>query len=198
MADGLVSNESPLEFFKAQVEGAMERQHLKTSVWTSYYIVQMLAGYVARRDNSAPGLPGQDDDPLGLRLVRALQAEGAAQREELRSIGDASLFLVGFFADSLHRRLADIDYYISLGGSAYGRLAQSEDDAFSDVFGEMANKFVPLTDVLAEVSERARFNRSRDVLRIYERWLRTRSRRDGEWLAECGIVPNRSATHRLQ
>jgi hypothetical protein len=153
---------------------------------------------VARRDNSAPGLPGQDDDPLGLRLVRALQAEGAAQREELRSIGDASLFLVGFFADSLHRRLADIDYYISLGGSAYGRLAQSEDDAFSDVFGEMANKFVPLTDVLAEVSERARFNRSRDVLRIYERWLRTRSRRDGEWLAECGIVPNRSAPHRLQ
>jgi hypothetical protein len=195
MADGLVSNESPLEFFKAQVEGAMERQRLKTSVWTSYYIVQMLAGYVERRDNSTPGL---DDEPLGLRLARALQAEGAAQREELRSIGDASLFLVGFFADSLHRRLTDIDYYISLGGSAYGRLAQSEDDAFSDVFGEMADKFVPLTDVLAEVSERARFNRSRDVLRIYERWLHTRSRRDGEWLAECGIVPNRSATHRLQ
>jgi hypothetical protein len=198
MADGLLSNESPLEFFKAQVEGAMERQHLKTSVWTSYYIVQMLAGYVARRDNSALGLPGLDDEPLGLRLVRALQAEGAAQREELRSIGDASLFLVGFFADSLQRRLADIDYYISLGGSAYGRLAQSEDDAFSDVFGEMANKFVPLTDVLADVSERARLNRNRDVLRIYERWLRNRSRRDGEWLAERGIVPNRSATHRLQ
>ena len=86
MADGLVSNESPLEFFKAQVEDAMERQHLKTSVWTSYYIVQMLAGYVARRDNSTPGL---DDEPLGLRLARALQAEGAAQREELRSIGDS-------------------------------------------------------------------------------------------------------------
>ena len=198
MAGGLLSNESPLEFFKAQVEGAMERQHLKTSVWTSYYIVQMLAGYVARRDNSAPGLPGLDDEPLGPRLVRALQTEGAAHREELRSIGDASLFLVGFFADSLHRRLADIDYYISLGGSAYGRLAQAEDDAFSDVFGEMASKFVPLTDVLAEVSERARFNRNRDVLRTYERWLRTRSQRDGEWLAEHGIVPNRSATHRLQ
>ena len=113
MADGLLSNESPLEFFKAQVEGAMERQRLKTSVWTSYYIVQMLAAYVAGRANSAPGL---DDEPLGPRLVRALQAEGAAQREELRSIGDASLFLVGFFADSLQRRLADIDYYISLGG----------------------------------------------------------------------------------
>lgn len=194
MADGLVSNESPLEFFKAQVEGAMERQHLKTSAWTSYYIVQMLAGYVARGDSSPSAL---DDEPLGIRLARALQADGAAQREELRSVGDASLFLVGFFADSLHRRLADVDYYISLGGSAYGRLAQSDEDAFADVFGEMASKFVPLTDVLAEVSDRAALHRNIDVLRVYERWLRTRSQRDGEWLAERGIVPNRSAIHRL-
>jgi hypothetical protein len=195
MADGLLSNESPLEFFKAQVEDAMQRRRLRTSVWTSYYVVQMLAGHVARRDDSTTVV---DDEPLGLRLARALQAEGAAQREELRSIGDTSLFLVGFFADSLHRRLVDIDYYISLGGSAYGRLAQSDDDAFADVFGEMASKFVPLTDVLAEVSDRAALNRNSDVLRVYERWLRTRSRRDGEWLAGRGVVPNRSATHRLQ
>lgn len=194
MADGLLSNESPLEFFKAQVEGAMERQHLKTSAWTSYYVVQMLAGYVARHDRATSALA---DEPLGLRLARALNADGASQREELRSVGDASLFLVGFFADSLHRRLVDADYYISLGGSAYGRLAQ-DDDAFADVFGEMASKFVPLTDVLAEVSERAALKRNTDVLRIYERWLRTGSQRDGEWLAERGIVPNRSAPHRLQ
>jgi hypothetical protein len=195
MADGLLSNESPLEFFKAQVEGAMERQHLKTSTWTAYYVVQMLTGYVARRDGATVGL---DEDPLGLRLARALQSDAATQREELRSVGDASLFLVGFFADSLNRRLADVDYYISLGGSAYGRLAQSEDDAFADVFGEMASKFVPLTDVLAEVSERATLNRNADVLRVYERWLRTGSQRDGEWLAGRGIVPNRSGSHRLQ
>ena len=195
MADGLLSNESPLEFFKAQVEGAMERQRLKTSAWTSYYVVQMLAGYVARHDNATPSW---DDEPLGMRLARALNAEGAAQREELRSVGDASLFLVGFFADSLHRRLVDTDYYISLGGSAYGRLARDDDDAFADVFGEMASKFVPLTDVLAEVSERAALKRNTDVLRIYERWLRTGSQRDGEWLAERGIVPNQSAPHRLQ
>ena len=195
MADGLLSNESPLEFFKSQVEGAMERQHLKTSAWTSYYVVQMLAGYVARHDNATPG---RDDEPLGMRLARALNAEGAAQREELRSVGDASLFLVGFFADSLHRRLVDTDYYISLGGSAYGRLAQDDDDAFADVFGEMSSKFVPLTDVLAEVSERAAFKRNTDVLRVYERWLRTGSQRDSERLAERGIVPNQSVPHRLQ
>ena len=193
MADGLLSNESPLEFFKAQVEDAMARQHLKTSSWTSYYIVRMLTGYVSGRGDG----PGLDDEPLGMRLVRALQSESAAQREELRSVGDASLFLVGFFADSLNRRLADIDYYISLGGSAYGRLAQLDDDAFSDVFGEMATKFVPLTDVLAEISERAALRRNTNLLRVYERWLRTGSRRDGGWLAEHGIAPM-AGSRRLQ
>jgi hypothetical protein len=195
MADGLLSNESPLEFFKEQVEGAMERQHLKTSVWTSYYIVQMLTGYITRRGQAASSV---EEEALGVRLARALHAEGALQREELRNVGDSSLFLVGFFADSLNRRLADIDYYISLGGSAYGRLAQADDDAFADVFGEMASKFVPLTDVLAEVSERAALNRNTDLLRVYERWLRTGSQRDSGWLTEHGIVPNRSVTQRLQ
>ena len=35
MADGLLSNESAIEFFKHEVEDAMARQHLKTSDWTS-------------------------------------------------------------------------------------------------------------------------------------------------------------------
>ena len=37
-----------------------------------------------------------------------------------------------------------------------------------------------------------------DLLRVYERWLKTGSRRDSDWLVERGIVPNRSATHRPQ
>jgi hypothetical protein len=193
MADGLLSNESPLEFFKAQVEGAMERQRLKTSAWTSYYVVRLLAGYVTAQRGTTGAL---DEEPLGLRLVRALQSAGPVQREELRMVGDASLFLVGFFADSLNGRLTDIDYYVSLGGSAYGRLAESEDDAFSDVYAEMADKFVPLTDVLADISDRASLAKSSDLLRIYDRWLRTGSQRDSGLLAEYGLLPTRGQTHR--
>jgi hypothetical protein len=194
VADGLLSNESPLEFFKAQVEGAMARQHLKTSAWTSYYIVQLLAGYATSRRLAA----AEDDGPLGVRLARALQAEGPVQREELRNVGDAALFLVGFFADSLNRRLADVDYYISLGGSAYGRLSKSDDDAFADVFAEIATKFVPLADVLADISDRASLGRNSDLLRLYDRWLRTGSQRDSTLLAERGLLPNASLPHRLQ
>jgi hypothetical protein len=193
MADGLFRSESALEFFKEQVEGAMARQNLQTSEWTAYYVVRLLAGYVSGRDDAA-----FDGQPLGIRLVHALRAEGAAQREGLRSVGDASLFVAGFFSDSLQRRLVDSDYYIALGANAYGRLAGDDHDAFADVFGEMADKFVPLVDVLAEISDRASLGSNRELLRLYDRWLRTGSRRDESLLAERGLVPGAAISRRVQ
>ena len=92
----------------------------------------------------------------------------------------------GFFGDSLQRRLVDLDYYISLGGYAYSRLA-SHDDAFADVFGELAEKFVPVVDVLSDISDRSR-STNRDVLRLYERWVRTGSARDRALLVEKGLT----------
>jgi hypothetical protein len=193
MADGLFRSESALEFFKEQVEGAMARQNLQTTEWTAYYVVRLLAGYVSGRDDAA-----FDGQPLGIRLAHALRAEGAAQREGLRSVGDASLFVAGFFSDSLQRRLVDSDYYIALGANAYSRLAGDDQDAFADVFGEMADKFVPLVDVLAEISDRASLGSNRELLRLYDRWLRTGSRRDESLLAERGLVPGAALSRRVQ
>jgi hypothetical protein len=193
MAVGLFRGESALEFFKEEVEGAMVRQNLKTSEWTAYYVVRLLAGYVAAGQGAA-----FDNQPLGVRLAHALQSEGAAQREGLRSVGDASLFVAGFFSDSLNRRLVDSDYYIALGANAYGRLADDDHDAFADVFGEMSDKFVPLVDVLSDISVRASMSSNRELLRLYDRWLRTGSRRDESLLAERGLVPNAAGSRRVQ
>lgn len=194
MADGLVRRESALEFFKEQVEAAIERQRLRVSEWTAFYVVNLLARNVpaARATGLGP------DEPLGVYLVRCLQEAGSQQRKGLREVGDASLFLAGFFADSLQRRLVDIDYYVSLGGYAYRRLAREESDAFSDVFEEMAEKFVPLVDVLSDISERAALSNTQDMLRLYERWARTGSPRNEDLLLRHGIVPNAGSTTRLQ
>jgi hypothetical protein len=193
MAVGLFRGGSALEFFKEEVESAMARQNLKTSEWTAYYVVRLLAGYVAAGQRAA-----FDNQPLGVRLAHALQSEGAAQREGLRSVGDASLFVAGFFSDSLNRRLVDSDYYIALGANAYGRLADDDHDAFADVFGEMSDKFVPLVDVLSDISVRASMSSNRELLRLYDRWLRTGSRRDESLLAERGLVPNAAGSRRVQ
>ena len=186
MSEPLLHRESPTEYFRDLVESALQHQHLTVRTLTSYYVVNLLAGSV-HRDRSALA----DDEALGVRFVRALQSGGAAQRDGLRRVGDTSLFVSGFFSDSLNRGLVDIDYYMQLGERAYGSLAHS-DEALGDVFDELADKFAPMVDVLAEVSEQTALTSNADVMRLYERWLRTGSRRSGSQLVARGIVPNSS------
>jgi hypothetical protein len=57
------------------------------------------------------------------------------------------------------------------------------------VFEELAAKFPALVDVLTEVSERAGLTSNADLLRLYEKWLKTGSRRSAELLASRGILP---------
>jgi hypothetical protein len=122
------------------------------------------------------------------------------QRASLKEIGDVALFVSGFFSDSLTRKLVDVDYYVSIGGCAYNTLSRVEaDEAFSPVFAELGEKFVGFVDVLAEVSERTSCSSNADLLLLYEKWLKTGSRRSGQLLVERGVVPNASVkTTRVQ
>jgi hypothetical protein len=191
MADALLRSESPTEFFRELVEDAMQNQRVSARELTSFYVVNLLTGFVHGDTRT------DDDEPLGPRLARALQAAGVAQRDGLRKVGDQSLFLSGFFSDSFNRGLVDIDYYIQLGERAYRSLARHGDHAFGDVFDELSDKFTTFVDVLGEVSERTSLSSNSDVLRLYEKWMRTRSRRSGDLLASRGIVPNHSIGSRF-
>lgn len=193
MAEALVQSGSPNEYFRELVEAAMQRQRLAAHELTSFYLVNLLTGFVHRDAASS----GEGDEPLGVRFARALQEEGRRQRTELRQVADRSLFVSGFFSDSLNRSLVDIDYYMQLGEYAYGSLARQDDETWGDVFDELACNFAAFVDVLGEVSERTALTSNSDLLRLYEKWLRTGSRRSGDLLASRGIVPNASVGSRF-
>jgi hypothetical protein len=188
MSDEVFRRESPVEFFKELVDGALAHQRLEANELTAYYVVQLLASYVERPVRADEELSA----PLALRLAQALEAGGMRQRTSLKQIGDLSLFISGFFSDSLNRKLVDVDYYVSIGGCAYSALSRVETDTFSPVFAELAHKFVGFVDVLSEVSERTSCASNSEVLRLYEKWLKTGSRRSSQLLIERGVVPNAS------
>ena len=194
MNDSLVHAQTPVEFFKEQVEAACERQHLRPQPHTAYYVVSLLSEFV-HLDRGTEAMAS--DQPLGIKLLRALQTGGSLQRLGLKQVGDASLFISGFFSDSLRRSLVDVDYYMSLGEYAYRSLVTS-DDSQSAVFAELSDKFVGFVDVLSDVSARTSLTSDTDLLRLYEKWLRTGSKRNGDLLAERGIVPNATASLRVQ
>jgi hypothetical protein len=192
MAESLVFNETPEAYFKELVDAALQRQRLQPSELTSFYVVNLLTTFV----HSDNGLSARDE-PLALKLARAMEAADATRRDALRSVGDVSLFVAGFFSDSLNRKLVDVDYYVKLGGRAYESLSHFERETFAPVFAELAGSFLAFVDVLNDVSERCTVTSNANVLRLYEKWLRTGSPRDGQRLVERGIVPNASIGNRF-
>jgi hypothetical protein len=105
------------EFFHEVVSDALSAKQLSASEPAGWYLVNLLGELTTIR------LP---DEPLGLKLAAA--AEGGERPGErvraLKEVGDTALVLSGFFAESLARGLVDVDYYVSLGKSAYGQLAR--------------------------------------------------------------------------
>ena len=188
MSEAVFRQESAVAYFKELVDGALTHQRLATQELTAFYVVRLLTSFLQR----PVGATAEDQMPLAVRLAQALEGGGIRQRESLRQIGDLSLFISGFFSDSLHRKLVDVDYYISIGGSAYNALSRVETDMFSSVFAELGENFVGFVDILSEVSERTSCASNADLLRLYEKWLKTGSRRSGQLLAERGVVPNAS------
>ena len=185
MTQHVFTRESAIEYFKELVDGALAHQRLEAQELTAYYVVQLLASFLQRPHD-------EEDTPLAIRLAQALDSGGTRQRASLKQIGDVSLFVSGFFSDSLNRKLVDVDYYVTIGGHAYTTLSRVETDTFSPVFAELAEKFVGFVDVLTEVSERTSCSSNADLLRLYEKWLKTGSARSGQLLVERGVVPNAS------
>ena len=190
----VLGGQTPAEYFKELLESSMARRQVQAGDLTEFYLVNLLCQYV--RFDRRPDR-GEDTEPLALRLGRALETGGLEQRARLRSLGDFSRFMSGFFSDSLKCRSVDVDYYKSMGEYAYGSLSRSEEERFAEVFGELARNFVGFTDVLADISERTTLASTTDILRLYEKWLRTGSARDGQRLVERGILPNHTIGSRF-
>ena len=181
------------EFFHDSVQTALDEQHVTIDPHTEYYIVNLLTVF-ARADELFERTPeGLKLRPLALMLADALEAEGPSQREHaLRRLGDVSLFIAGFFSQSFARKLIDIDYHIAMGGRAYGALAAGaagplRGKALALIFDELARKFHQLVDVLNGVAEMAYTHSDRDILRLYEIWLKTGSPRARALLGRLGV-----------
>jgi hypothetical protein len=183
------------EFFKDSVADAMAKQGVAADDHTAYYVVNLLTLFARQESLYDQGRPGPGIQPLALLLAAAAESPSRETRNALlRRVGDTSLFVAGFLGDGFARKLVDIDYYIDMGGAAYGRLSDNvrgthEGRAFGIVFTELAEKFGDFVDVLAEIRDSGK-GAAIDVLRLYEVWLRTRSRRAARLLREQGLEPN--------
>lgn len=182
------------EFFRDALHAALDHQHVAVEGQTEHYVVNLLTLFSRSEAVYDGGPQGVRLKPLALLLSDALEAPCTADRNRgLQRLGDLSLFLSGFFARGFAGKIVDIDYHIAMGQGAYGTLAESlgrgRSRVLGQVFGELARKFQPLVDALNEVSESSHRHTHEDILRLYELWLKTGSRRCHRLLTQLGVEP---------
>ncbi|MGA7538550.1 MAG: hypothetical protein WBW93_07255 [Steroidobacteraceae bacterium] len=182
------------EYFKDALHGALASLRLSVEDQTEHYVVNLLTLF-ARSEALFDRTPeGPRVRPLVVMLSEALEARSTDDRNRnLQRLGDVSLFIAGFFAQSFARKLIDIDYHIAMGGRAYGVLAESlargKRRVLGNVFAELSEKFQPMVDALNELAESAHAHSAKDILRLYEIWLKTGSRRSYALLKRLGVDP---------
>jgi hypothetical protein len=183
------------EFFRDAFHSASENQHLDIDEQAEAYVVNLLTMFARAEALYEPTPEGPRIRPLAHMLADALAAPTAfARQRSLQRLGDVSLFVAGFFARSFARKLIDIDYHIAMGGNAYSSLADTMQRStagrtVSGVYAELAQKFQGLVDALNEVSEMSYRHTDADVLRLYEIWIKTGSRRAHGLLHRLGVQP---------
>jgi hypothetical protein len=190
------------EYFRDALHGALESQRLSVEDQTEHYVVNLLTLF-SRSEALFDRTPeGPRLKPLVVMLSEALEASSSDDRNRgLQRLGDVSLFVAGFFAQSFARKLIDIDYHIAMGGRAYGVLAgalsRGRGRVLGNVFAELSQKFQPMVDALNELAETAYAHSDKDILRLYEVWMKTGSRRCYALLKRLGVDPTAAAGAQL-
>ncbi len=193
--ENLIVDTNVTEFFHGLVASAAGNQGLDAAAGTLHYVVNLLTTFTHADALYEPTPDGPMIKPLALLYADAVDAPSIeARNRALQRLGDLALFISGIFPDSLNRKLVDVDYYIAMGGGAYGYLSGRGQDlarwrVLSDTFDELAAKFTAFVDLLGEVGEQAHFRNDSDIMRLYEVWLRTGSERSARRLRSLGIQP---------
>jgi hypothetical protein len=164
---------------------------LQVADGTEFYLVNLLSEFATAERLFPHEEEGRkEDEPLALMYHRAQQQGREEQIRTFRRLGDVSLYKAGFFAEAVRGSVVGRDYYVQMGGAAYGRVATLTPSAFSDIYRELGEKFRPLTDLLEGISARWMVrNGAQGALRVYESWVRSGSGQLEQVLVDAGIVP---------
>ena len=182
---------SAREYFLQAIDEACTSRGLKAAPLARNYLAEMLDFYTA-----SSNFLGESDEQgrhknltLAEMFLTASNAEPRVRFELLKKMADRSLYISGFFGDSLQRKLVDLDYYAEMGGAAYSVLAkETAEDLLVKVFTDFSENFVSYADVLSHIQGKAQNQREQNILQLFERYEKTGSEYARDRLLEMGII----------
>jgi hypothetical protein len=178
-------------FFEEAVDSAFKQLKIKTFPLVQTYLVSVLDYYLVM-DNlfeKSDKTGRYDQKMLSELYLEAGTLSKEKKLETLKQLGDSSLYMSGFFGDSLSKKIIDLDYYVDMGGAAYGDLSTiTRDDIYSRLYKEISYRFVEFMDAFSLISQNSMIQSNKDLLKLYDKYLSTGSELAKEQLAKEGIL----------
>lgn len=185
MADAFMK-ETSAAFFRERIREACAEQRVEPSEAAEAYLVWLL-------DRYARGGEELLDRPLALAYLESRGDAPSKRFAKLKQVGDTALFLTGVFLESVEATAVGADYYMAIGGTAYGDLSKLLGSGTSrdpvELFAELSFRFSDFVRVLGELDLQSGRGDDRETVAIYRRWLATRGGRDAARLVRRGIIP---------
>ena len=177
-------------YFHERLTASLVKHNVSAEDPTRIYLVDMLAGFA--------GKPAENllSRTLAEQLAEAVEAHGIDRLRKLRDLGNSSLYVAGFFSEHLDARGVSESYVATMGERAFlgclsmvRHTAPPAEAALAGVYDALGHRFESYVKVLDDVREATALRTPQDIIRLYERWQRTRSPILAERLRAAGVFP---------
>lgn len=90
---------------------------------------------------------------VALDFLESSHKIGKQKETSLQEVGDTCLLFSGLFPALARKRRVKINYYVSIGQTAYAHLSNNFDNSFAALFAHLSNSFIQLMDILQSMRQ---------------------------------------------
>ena len=187
----LLASQDLFSFFYDRVQEAQKIHGTEVEEDTEFYLVNLLVDFLQTRRLLEVRGQRVDELPLAVRLLEC--RAGARSRDRflhLKHLADSTLYVLGFFSESLRRSNMNLSYYAGMGESAYRDLSTMSGwgraESVGSIFGGLAERFRDCVELLGSVREGVPDDR--DIVALYEHYVATGDEQVATKLRALGIL----------
>lgn len=185
----IIRGDGLLEVLRERLKNALSERDIYASEFAEFYLVNLLND-VSYSEKIISGQDAFFSKPLAIWFMEALESDASTRIKKLRLLGDCSLIVTGLFSDYIRKTLANISWFMTIGGAAYKHLASAVSDQadFAALYLELSKNFAKFAAVLSIVAPwNTHVTTNTDLLNMYERWLQTGDEKLESILKDQGI-----------
>jgi len=169
-------------YFQERIIKAVDNQNKRLSDGALFYLMDLMV-----RSSRVGEAFLSENVYLADLYQKSLETDSRKETfETLKFLGDHSLVVVGCFSESVERKTVGLEYYIGMGSSAY--FMTSHYCSNPSLFEELSYRYRDCASVLNETIEGDRTYSVRDISRLYDLWLSTKSESIKKKLDRLGMV----------